>query len=56
MCKENNQPVNTNNSVVVEVNVANIVKYVCITAVLIVSIIFGTKCFLNLLKKSECDQ
>ena len=40
MCKKQEE----NTSVCVEVNVTKIVKYVCITAVLIVACIFGEKC------------
>ncbi|CUH92140.1 hypothetical protein [Herbinix luporum] len=37
-------------SVKVSVDVTKIVKYVCIAGVLIVGIIFGSKCFSNLLE------
>ena len=39
--------------VTVKVDVAKIVKYVCIAGVLIVAIIFGTNCFSNILKNSH---
>lgn len=40
----------TNGSAVtVKVDVSKIVKYVCISGVLIVGIIFGTKCFMKML-------
>lgn len=35
----------------IEVNVTKIVKYVCITSVLIVGCIFGEKCFRDILQK-----
>lgn len=38
-------------SVKVTVDVTRIVKYVCIAGVVIVGIIFGTKCYQNLLKE-----
>lgn len=36
---------NEGNKVVVDVDVANIVKYLCITSIIIVSIVFGSKIF-----------
>lgn len=39
--------------VTVKVDVAKIVKYVCIAGVLIVAIIFGTKCFSNMFITTE---
>ena len=39
--------------VTVKVDVAKIVKYICIAGVLIVAIIFGTRCFSNILKNSN---
>ncbi len=35
----------------VEVNVTKIVQYVCITGVLIVSVIFGTRCLGKLMER-----
>lgn len=40
-----------NSSVKVLVDVTKIVKYVCIAGVVIVAIIFGTKCSQNILKE-----
>lgn len=37
----------------VNVNVTKIVKYVCITGVLIVTIIFTTRCITSILNKNE---
>jgi hypothetical protein len=45
--KDNDPRVNVN----VNVDVPKIVKYCCITGVLIVGIIFGTRCFRNMLEE-----
>ncbi|NLL74114.1 MAG: hypothetical protein GX237_11385 [Clostridiales bacterium] len=42
-------------SVNISVDVTRIVKYACCTAVVIVGIIFGTKCFYKMMKKDFCD-
>lgn len=47
---ENSRP-----KVAVEVNVANIVKYVCITSVIIVSIVFGCKTFSKMIDSNMFD-
>jgi hypothetical protein len=39
----------------VKVDVTKIVKYVCIAGVLIVGIIFGTKCAINMLKINKSE-
>lgn len=39
--------------IVVEVNVENIVKYLSIASVAIISIIFGTRCLEKLLSRKE---
>ena len=39
----------TKPTVTVEVNVTKIVKYACIASVLIIGIIFGTKCYSKIL-------
>ncbi|NLP35122.1 MAG: hypothetical protein GX359_08005 [Clostridiales bacterium] len=50
-------PKGKGSSVTVNVDVTKIVKYVCITGVFIVGIIFGTRCYYKLLDKnlSEVD-
>lgn len=40
-----------NTSLEVKVDVTKIVKYVCIAGILIIGIIFGTKCMTNLSKQ-----
>lgn len=42
-------------NVKVNVDVGKIVKYVCITAVLIVGIIFGTNCYNNMLSNDRAQ-
>ena len=39
----------TKPAVIIEVNVTKIVKYACIASVLIIGIIFGTKCYSKIL-------
>lgn len=48
MSIEVNKNGNPEKKVVVEVNVANIMKYICISNVLIVAIVFGSKIFSQL--------
>jgi len=45
-----NAPVEVECGVDVKVDVSKIIKYICIAGVLIVAIIFGTKCLNNVLK------
>ncbi|NLK74928.1 MAG: hypothetical protein GX288_06520 [Clostridiales bacterium] len=40
---------NKGTNVTVQIDVTKIVKYVCVSAVLIVGIIFGTRCYKNLI-------
>ena len=40
-------------SVTVRVDVTKIVRYLCITGILVVGIIFGTKCYMELIKEQE---
>lgn len=53
MCKGNNFLDAKKSGVTVDVNVTRIVKYICIASVLIVGIIFGTRCYRDMLKKME---
>lgn len=39
----------------VKVDVSKIVKYVCLAGVLIVGIIFGTKCAINIIKLNRSE-
>lgn len=41
---ENNNPMDLNTNVTVTVDVTKIVKYLCCAGIIIVGIIFGTKC------------
>lgn len=41
----------TKPAVTIEVNVTKIVKYACIASVLIIGIIFGTKCYCKILSE-----
>ncbi|HWT76699.1 MAG TPA: hypothetical protein VN258_18530 [Mobilitalea sp.] len=53
-CCSNDECRNVN--VNVNVDVPKIVKYSCITGILIVGIIFGSKCFGKMLEKGYFDQ
>lgn len=44
-------PTDNNSSVTVNVDVTRIVKYVCIAGVFIVGIIFGTRCYHNMVSE-----
>lgn len=48
-CSSDNNGVSVN----VQVNVTKIIKYLCVAGVLIVGIIFGIKCFNNMLTDGE---
>jgi len=49
-------PNEAGSSVTVKVDVTKIVKYVCITSIFIVGIIFGTKCYQKMLAEGFFDQ
>lgn len=55
MCKDIKKDTNPVEQVNVEVKVyvANIVKYLCITSIAIVTIVFGYKTFLTIFNKNE---
>lgn len=55
MSLENKKSENVGNKVMVEVNVANIVKSVCVTSVIIVSIVFGSKLITKFLDLKSSD-
>lgn len=51
MSKEKyNAPTESESGVTVNVDVAKVVKYVCVAGVLIVAIIFGSRCVSNIFK------
>lgn len=53
--KECCSPKENGSSVTVQVDVSRIVKYVCIAGVLIVGIIFGTKCCHKMMEEGCCN-
>jgi hypothetical protein len=51
MCNEkNNYPEKKCPGITIDINVAEIVKYLCIAGVLIIGIIFGSKCIHSIFK------
>jgi len=50
-----NAPVEVECGVSVKVDVAKIVKYICVSGVLIVAIIFGTRCLSNMLTTAKTE-
>jgi len=53
MCKNDNSLVE--NTGTLNIDVTKIVKYVCIAGVLIVGIVFGTMCYMKLLRQKNLD-
>ena len=53
MNNEVNKHGNPGNRILVEVNVANIVKYICVTSVIIVSIVLGAKVLMRIFSKES---
>ncbi|CRZ34857.1 hypothetical protein DFR55_10652 [Herbinix hemicellulosilytica] len=51
MSKSNFEHNDNGTSIQVTVDITKIVKYLCFAGVIIVGIIFGTKCFQNMLKE-----
>jgi hypothetical protein len=56
MFKKDNVPDKVESSVTVRVDVTKIVKYVCIAGVMVVGIIFGTKCYQKILENFLNDE
>lgn len=54
-CCTSNDTGDSGASVTVKVDVTKIVKYVCITGIFIVGIIFGTKCYQKMLEEGFFD-
>ncbi len=51
--KESKSLISRGSSVADTINVTRIVKYACITGVLIVAIVFSTRCISNILKTNN---
>ncbi|WP_313134459.1 hypothetical protein [Anaerocolumna sp.] len=53
MCKGKNNALVEKSGSSLNIDVTKIVKYVCIAGVMIVAIIFGTRCYLKMINKDK---